>query len=201
VPGPCDRTNMTSDRLLPWETRLISIATGLGEDYLKTVVLHFSLPATHEEAGGSVAFHAITIALRRDFALTLGTDIWFPTSIDTSRLSHFLWLVHECAHVRQYAEAGKGRFLRTYLAEAIGTGSYVNIVAERKARLTADAMGTLLQRHGDLLRRIQACADVSEDLARDASDYQSEYVSILRSLAASGTYGDDLEVWAESPQA
>ncbi len=193
---------MTSDRLLPWETRLISLATGLGEEYLKTVVLHFALPATREEAGGSVEFHAITMALRRDFALTHGADIWFPTTIDTSRLSDFLWLVHECAHVRQYAEAGKGRFLRTYLAEAIGTGSYVNIAAERQARLTADAMGALLQRHGDFLKRIQACSDFSEDLRRDEASYHAEYVSILRDLAASGRYGDDLEVWVETtPQA
>ncbi|MCI0393239.1 MAG: hypothetical protein MOB07_31305 [Acidobacteria bacterium] len=197
IPRACDRSGSQTDTLLPWEKRLLSLAIGLGEDALSQVKLHFVLPQNKAETGGIIEFHAVRIALGKGFAITIYDDIWFPRTINTSKIDDLLWLVHEAAHVRQYREWGKEGFLKAYISEFLAKNSYADILAERKASLTADSMKDFLNNHPELTKLIQACSDISDRLANNAHAFLDEFQRILVLRAKSGAYGDDVRADAE----
>jgi len=195
----CNRRGKTEDRLLPWEQRLMSLVTGLGEDYLRQIRLHFVPPQSVSEAGGIVESSAIQGALSRGYNITMGQDIWFVGPINTCTESDLLLLAHESAHVRQFADWGKDQFLQAYILEWMGHGfSYPDILAERKANLAEDSLREFLGNHLSLLRTVQSCGDISDELLRHARAYLDEYNGILTRRALTGAYGDDLKQRATS---
>jgi hypothetical protein len=203
----CDRSGKRHDSLLPWEKRLISMATFTGEELLSKVRLHFVRPRDSTEAGGISELHAVNSALDRGYdAITMGTDIWFNRVIDTSkrsknRLMDLLLLIHEGEHVRQYLTVGKDRFFKEYVMEFVFK-DYREILAERRAQLVEDSIEEFLGNHVELTMLIEACKDsaIFKLLKDNAKAYRGEYIKIMDQRAKSGGYGSDIKKEAESMQ-
>jgi hypothetical protein len=122
----------------------------------------------------------VTTAMKHDYAITMGNNMWFPSALDTSAvdnhgvLAALGLLVHESVHLLDYARLGIEAFLTSYIKKAVVAGfSHDDIPDERRAdRFQSAALG-LLGRYPELSRLISTCDN--DAILADLQSRRDEY--------------------------
>ena len=155
--NPCKRGVGVMGQLLPWERSLLALIHGTSEADFKSVGILIGpiiLPGLMPWPLNAI----VKMALKRNYAITIENNIWFPRALDTSTIADLTWLIHESVHVVDYQVAGIGAFLKTYVQQAIVHGfKHDDIPHEKRAnRIEAAAKG-MLARVPDLVTAIKSC--------------------------------------------
>ena len=186
----CVREPHAMTLLLPWERAFLALVNGVDEQVFRSVVVLVG-PVTHPVME-RVATSIVPVALQQGNAITIGDNIWFPRTVDTTVVDDLVWLAHESAHVVDYARSGTTSFLRTYVKQAAwALFRHDHIPLEQRANRVEQIARGLLTRHSELVMGIASCDnDAALDvLIRNATTYRKT----VHQLAADSSSKESVE--------
>lgn len=194
----CARELGSMTMLRPWERAFLALVHGVDEKDFAAVGLFIGpiiLPTMD-----AVAKAIVPIALKNGYAITIDTNIWFPSRLDTRCEAGLTLLAHESAHVLDYARAGTAAFLQAYVAQAVTAGfDHDDIPLEQRANRFEEVARLLLRRRPDLMAKVATCDNdaILTMLQSNHTTYQADVKTSLAGLPA----GEEAEPASEAGDA
>jgi hypothetical protein len=184
-PSPSRREFGSMTGLLPWERALLALAGNTRESAFDNVAVLIG-PILLPSVMGSFRETIVRTALQHGHAVTIESNLWFPRSLDTSRVDDLALLVHESVHALDYAAAGTDAFLKTYAMQAGVVGfSHDHIPGEERAGRIEAAVRRTLDRFPQLTGVIASCdnAAIVAELQRGRDAYRAAIAELLDGTA------------------